>query len=127
MIEGGGEYKYLVPPLSKVDLANPVGVDGVPLVGVNHDHEEARVGVDHLALVAGLQVPEDRSVIEIGQVDHVLALLELGRVDATYISSLEGELLVAAGHPFPVPPPGASSPGPGPLRSFGQRDSRRSK
>ena len=41
-------------------------------------HKEARVGVDHLGLVAGLQIPEDRSVVEEGQVDHVLALLKLG-------------------------------------------------
>ena len=27
---------YLIPPLSEVDLAHPVGVDGVTLVGVHH-------------------------------------------------------------------------------------------
>ena len=47
--------------------------------------------MDHLGLVAGLQVPEDRGVIEEGQVDHVLALLELGWVDSTHISCLERE------------------------------------
>ena len=36
-----------------------------------------RVGVDQLGLVTSLQVPENGSVIEIGQVDHVLALLKL--------------------------------------------------
>ena len=41
-----------------------------------HD-EEARVGVDHLGLVSGLQIPEDRRVVEEGQVDHVLTLLKL--------------------------------------------------
>ena len=39
-------------------------------------HKETRVGVDHLGLVAGLQVPEDGGVVEESQVDHVLALLE---------------------------------------------------
>ena len=34
--------------------------------------------MDHLGLVAGLQVPEDGGVVEESQVDHVLALLELG-------------------------------------------------
>ena len=53
--------------------------------------------MDHLGLVASLQVPEDRSIIEEGQVDHVLALLKLGRVDATNLASLQGELLVADG------------------------------
>merc|ERR1719210_1120606 len=82
----------LVPPLTKVDLAHPVGVERVALVGVDNHDEEARVGVDQLGLVAGLQVPEDGGVVEVGQVDHVLALLELGRVDTADLSSLEGEL-----------------------------------
>ena len=52
-------------------------------------HKEARVGVDHLGLVSCLQVPEDRCVIEEGQVDHVLALLKLWGVDTTNVTSLE--------------------------------------
>ena len=32
--------------------------------------------MDHLGLVAGLQVPEDGGVVEESQVDHVLALLK---------------------------------------------------
>merc|ERR1719430_2020275 len=85
----------LVPPLAEVDLAHPVGVEGVPLVGVDNNHEQTRVGVDELGLVASLQVPEHGGVVEVGQVDHVLALLKLGRVDATNAASLEGELLVS--------------------------------
>merc|ERR1711892_383638 len=84
----------LVPPLSKVYLADPVGVDGVPLVGVHHNNEETGVGVDHLSLVASLQVPEDRGVVEEGQVDHVHALLELGRVHSADSGCLHGNLLV---------------------------------
>ena len=37
--------------------------------------------VDQLGGVARLQVPEDGRLVEVGQVGHVLALLELGRVD----------------------------------------------
>merc|ERR1711970_1616738 len=84
----------LVPPLTQVDLADPVGIQGVTLVGVHHHREETRVGVDELGLVASLQVPEDRSVVEVGQVDHVLALLKLGRVDTPDLASLQSELLV---------------------------------
>merc|ERR1711899_31185 len=84
----------LVPPLTKVDLAHPVGVKRVTLVRVDHHDEEAGVGVDQLGLVPGLQVPEHGGVVEVSQVDHVLALLELGRVDTADLSSLEGELLV---------------------------------
>jgi hypothetical protein len=39
--------------------------------------------VDELGLVAALQVVEDRSIIEIGQIDHVITLLKFGRVDLT--------------------------------------------
>merc|ERR1712004_846095 len=85
----------LVPPLAKVDLAHPVRVEWVALVGVDNHDEETGVGVDQLGLVAGLQVPEDGRVVEVSQVDHVLALLELGRVDTADLASLEGELLVA--------------------------------
>ena len=45
--------------------------------------------MDHLGLVSGLQVPEDRRVIEEGQVDHVLALLKLWGVDTTNVTSLK--------------------------------------
>ena len=96
---------YLITPLAKIDLAHPVGVDWVPLVRVDDHlhishlafchlllyriwiksnilsstyHKETRVGVDHLGLVTGLQVPKDGRVVEESQVDHVLALLELG-------------------------------------------------
>ena len=64
-------------------------VQWVPLVGVDDHHKEARISVDHLRLVARLQVPEDGGIVEEGQVDHVLALLEFGRVDATNISGLK--------------------------------------
>ncbi len=37
--------------------------------------------IDEFALVSTLEVPEDRGFVEISQVGHVIALLELGRVD----------------------------------------------
>ena len=65
------------------------GIDGVPLVGVNDNTEEARVGVDELGLEADLQVVEDRGIIQVSQVSHVLALLKLGRVDLAKFFSFE--------------------------------------
>ena len=50
--------------------------------------------MDHLGLVAGLQVPEDGCVIEEGQVDHVLALLKLWRVHPANVNGFQIELLV---------------------------------
>merc|ERR1712073_271055 len=87
----------LITPLAKVDLAHSVGVQRITLVGVDNNHKKTRVSMDHLGLVTGLQVPEDRSVIEEGQVDHVLDLLELGRVDLAHLGRLVGELLVTHG------------------------------
>ena len=54
--------------------------------------------MDKLALVTGLQVPEDRGIIEEGQVDHVLNLFELGRVDLSHLGALDGELLMTHDH-----------------------------
>ena len=51
--------------------------------------------MDHLGLVAGLQVPEDGSVVEEGQVDHVLALLKLRRINPADFSLLVDEFLMA--------------------------------
>ena len=65
------------------------GIDGVPLVGVNDNTEEARVGVDELGLEADLQVVEDRGVVQVSQVSHVFALLELWRVDLSNLLGLE--------------------------------------
>ena len=77
--------RALIAPFAQVDLGHPVGVERVPLVGVDNHYEETRVGMDHLGLVASLQVPEDRSIIEEGQVDHVLHLLKLRRVDLAHL------------------------------------------
>ena len=70
-------------------------VQWVPLVRVDNDHEQAGISVDHLRLVARLQVPEDGGIVEEGQVDHVLALLKLGRIHSANLAGFQGELLVS--------------------------------
>ena len=50
-------------------------------------------GMNQLGLVATLQVVEDRSIIEISQIDHVIALLKLRRVDLANLVGLEGFFL----------------------------------
>ena len=37
---------HLIPPLANVHLDHPVAVDGITLVGVDHNAEEARVGLN---------------------------------------------------------------------------------
>ena len=78
-----------IPPLAQVQLDHSWGVDGEPLVRVDDNAEEARVGVDKLGLVPGFQVVEDGGVIEEGQVGHVVTLLKLGRVDGPTLLRLE--------------------------------------
>ena len=70
-------------------LVELTSIDGVPLVGVNDNTEEARVGVDELGLEADLQVVEDGGVIQVSQVSHVLAFLKLWRVDLSNLLRLE--------------------------------------
>ena len=86
-----------IPPLGTVDTDSSHGVDGEPLVGVDSDTEEARVGVDQPLHVAHLQVKEDRGVIEVGQVGHVLAAVILGRVDLGHQLLLERLILAGPG------------------------------
>ena len=50
--------------------------------------------MDHLALVTGLQVPEDGGVVEESQVDHVLTLFKLGWIDSSNFLDAVVELLV---------------------------------
>ena len=71
---------HLIPPLTTVETHGPHGVDGEPLVGVDGDTEETGVGVDEPLDVALLQIEEDRGVIEVGEVRHVLTAVVLGRV-----------------------------------------------
>merc|ERR1719412_759281 len=85
----------LVPPLAHVQLHGAEGVDGEPLVGVDGNTEEARVGVDQLVLVPDHGVPEDASVTEVGQIGHVLGAVVLGRVHLVKLSLLEHLLFSA--------------------------------
>ena len=65
-------------------------INQIYLVGVDSDTEEARVGVDKLVNISDPQVPEDRGVIEVGQVGHVNATVKLGRVDLANHLTLVG-------------------------------------
>ena len=61
------------------------GVDGEPLVWVDGDTEETRVGVDQLVLVPDHGVPENAGVPEEREVGHVLRAVEFWRVDLAAI------------------------------------------
>ena len=53
-------------------------VDGQPFVEVDGDTEETGVGVNHETLVPSPQVVQDRGLVEVSQVGHILQLVELG-------------------------------------------------
>ena len=66
-------------PLSNVDLHGAEGVDGIPLVWVDGDTEEARVGVDQLVLVPDHGVPENAGITKEGEIGHILRAVKLQR------------------------------------------------
>ena len=53
------------------------------LVWVNSNAKESRVSVDQLIDISDPQIPEDGRVIEISEVGHVLATVELWRIHLT--------------------------------------------
>ena len=80
---------YLISSLSKVHLDYSSGVDWVSFVWVDDNTKESRVGVDELGLEPDIQVVEDRSIIKVSQVSHVLDLFELGWIDLPNFLGLE--------------------------------------
>ena len=64
-------------------------VDGKTLLRVNNHTEESRIGIDKLGLVSNLKIVKYRRIVKIGQVRHVFALFELGRVDLSKLLILE--------------------------------------
>jgi len=87
--DGPQVRRDFISPLANIELDNRLGVDGETLVGIHNNTEETRVGVDKLCLKADFQVVEDRGIIEISQVSHVLTLLKLGRVDLSNLGRWE--------------------------------------
>ena len=72
-------WPALGAPLAHVDLHGAEGVDGIPLVGVDGDTEEAGVGVDQLVLVPDHRVPENAGITKEGEIGHVLRAVKLQR------------------------------------------------
>ena len=70
-----------IPPLGTVDTDSSHGVDREPLVRVDRDAEQSRVGVNELVLIPHHRIPQDTSIIEIGQASHILRAVKLRWVD----------------------------------------------
>ena len=80
-------------PFTNVDLHGTLSVDGEPLVRVDGDTEETRVGVDELILIPDNGVPQDASIIKISQTRHIIAAVKLGRIDLANLVFLENFFL----------------------------------
>jgi hypothetical protein len=85
--------RRLVSPLVPVERSHDGSVHHEPFVRVNTDAEETRVGVDLEDLVAGSQIVQDATLVEDGQVGHVLLLFELGGVAFKHLGFGEGDTL----------------------------------
>jgi len=91
--DGPQMRRNFISPLAKVKLDYSGGVDWKPFVRVDNNTEKTRVGVDQLGLVSGFQIVKDRSIIEKGQVSHVVTFLKLWWIDLSNLLGLEGLFL----------------------------------
>jgi len=73
-------WRHFRLSLALVAADDVVVVHGEPLVGVDGDTEETRVGVDHELFVSLVQVVDDGGFGKVGHVGQILEQLVLGRV-----------------------------------------------
>ena len=85
----------LAPPFAYIDLHGAKSIDGKPLVRVDGNAKEARVGVDQLVDIPHHRVPEDASISQIGEAGHIIRAVKLGRVDLADLLLLEDLHLTA--------------------------------
>ena len=85
-------FLYL-PAFCNVNFHCTLGVDGEALVWIDGNAEETRVGVDELVLVPDNRVPQDASIIQVGQAGHVIRAVKLRGVNLTNLVSLENFFL----------------------------------
>ena len=79
----------LIPPFTKVHLHYGWCVDWVAFVWINNNAKESRVCIDELGFESNIQVVKDRSIIEIGQISHVLTFLKFWWIDLSDLFRLE--------------------------------------
>ena len=84
----------LIASFSKIDFSHSVTVNWISFIWIYHNHKQARVGVNHLWLITTFQVPENRSIIEKSQIDHVFAFLKFRRIDFAYLHCFMSKFLV---------------------------------
>jgi hypothetical protein len=81
--------RTLTPSFANIDLHGTKGVDREPLVRVNGNTEEARVGIDELVYIPHYRVPENAGISQVGKVGHIIRAVKLGRVNLADLLFLE--------------------------------------
>ena len=76
-------------PQTHVDLHGALGINWEPLVRIDGNAKQARVGVNKLILVPNHRVPQDTSIIQVGQASHILRAVKLWRVNLANLILLE--------------------------------------
>ena len=76
-------------PQTHVDLHSTLGINWEPLVRIDGNTEQTRIGVNELILVPDHRVPQNTSIIEIGQASHILRAVKLWRVNLAHLILLE--------------------------------------
>ena len=77
------------PAHANINFHGALGVDGKALVRIDGNTEETRVGVDEFILVPDHRIPQNTSIIEIGQAGHIIRAVKFGRIDLSNLISLE--------------------------------------
>ena len=91
--DGPQMRRNLIFSLAKIHVDYSWCIDWVSFVWIYDDTEETRVSVDQLALESGIQVVEDRCLIQIGQVGHIFAFFKLRWVSLTDLFRFENFFL----------------------------------
>ena len=76
-------------PQSHVDFHGTLGVDWKTLVRIDGNTKKARVGVNELILVPNHRVPQNASIIQIGQASHIIRAIKLWWIDLANLILLE--------------------------------------
>ena len=84
---------YFIPPLTQVQLHHCLSINWKPFIWVDDNAKQSRVGIDELGLITSFQIVENRCIIQVSQICHVLTFFEFWWVDLSNLVALEGFFL----------------------------------
>ena len=76
-------------PQTHVDLHGTLGINWEPLVRIDGNTEQTRVGVNELILVPDHRVPQNTSIIQVSQAGHIFRAIKLWWIDLANLILLE--------------------------------------